>query len=152
MTATSHNTQLIQSLNQILAHTIDLKLQAKQAHWNVKGENFMPLHMLFDQIATEATEYADLFAERVMQLGGMAQGTLQVVATMSTLLPYPTDIQGGQEHLKALISALHFVCEQARHLIDIAAADNDAVTADLCTEIARGLDKSHWFLRSHLMH
>ncbi len=42
---------VIKNLNQHLATLIDLKLQAKQAHWNVKGPQFIALHELFDKVA-----------------------------------------------------------------------------------------------------
>ena len=142
---------LIDVLNQALALTLDLKLQTKQAHWNVKGENFIAIHELFDQIAASVDDYADLLAERVMQLGGMAQGTLQAVTKHSSLAAYPTHIEASQQHLSALAAAISAVCDELRCLIDTATEKNDAVTADICTEIVRGLDKWHWFVVSHLV-
>jgi starvation-inducible DNA-binding protein len=141
---------LVEPLNQVLAYVIDLKLQAKQAHWNVKGKNFIAIHELFDQVASETDGYADLLAERVMQLNGMAQGTLQAVSKASELQPYPTHMEDSQQHIAALATAMHTVERQVNGLIDIATVKNDAVTADICTEIARGLSKLHWFVVSHL--
>lgn len=140
---------IISLLNHLLAQCIDLKLQAKQAHWNVKGASFMSMHLLFDQIATDVNEYADMLAERVMQLDGMAQGTVQTVEKDSCLPAYPTHIKDAQQHATALSTAMRLVCEKLCDLIDKATEENDAVTADICTEIARGLDKSLWFVRSH---
>ena len=68
-----------------LADSIDLQTQAKQAHWNVKGPNFIALHELFDKIAEESEEYPDLIAERIVQFGGVAEGTVQVVVNRSNL-------------------------------------------------------------------
>ena len=62
-------------LNQRLADCIDLQTQCKQAHWNVKGQSFIGLHKLFDDVNEDVEEYVDLLAERVVQLGGIAQGT-----------------------------------------------------------------------------
>ena len=70
---------LVDMLNEHLADAIDLHLQAKQAHWNIKGLNFVGLHELFDRIAAQADEYSDLIAERGVALGGVARGTLQAV-------------------------------------------------------------------------
>jgi starvation-inducible DNA-binding protein len=152
MVKTNTHSPLISTLNQALALTIDLKLQTKQAHWNVKGQNFIAIHELFDQIATDADQYADLLAERVMQLGGMAQGTLQAVTKNSSLPAYPTHIEASEQHISALCAAINTVSEQLRCLIDTATEQNDAVTADICTEVVRGLDKWHWFVVSHLTH
>ena len=64
---------VVEMLNEHLADAIDLHLQAKQAHWNIKGPNFVGLHELFDRIAAQADEYADLIAERAVALGGVAR-------------------------------------------------------------------------------
>lgn len=141
--------ELIDLLNQSLADTLDLKLQVKQAHWNVKGENFIALHQLFDDVAGAVEEYADMLAERVLQLGGIAKGTVQAVAENSSLKPYSTEIYKSAQHVTALTSSLRAVADSNRALIDASDALGDKVTADLCTEIARGLDKWRWFVESN---
>src|SRR5215813_9820944 len=78
-------------LNQRLADSVDLQTQVKQAHWNVKGPDFIGLHKLFDEINEEVEDYVDEIAERVMQLGGSAAGTARVAAAKSTLPEYPLD-------------------------------------------------------------
>lgn len=140
---------LIAALNQSLADTIDLKLQAKQAHWNVKGANFIALHELFDALATEVEGYVDMLAERVVQLGGIAEGTLQHVGKASTLAAYPGDATAAALHVQALVAALKTYIAKAETLIEVADGQGDAVTADLLTEIARGLDKQRWFVEAH---
>lgn len=143
------NSKLLELLNQDLACAIDLKLQAKQAHWNLKGENFIALHELFDKVSTEVDGFADLLAERVVQLGGIAQGTLQAVSATSQLKPYPKDIQRSILHVAALTVAIAALADSERALIEAADEANDAVTADICTEIARGLDMLRWFVEAH---
>src|SRR4029078_918960 len=81
--------ELANLLNQRLADMIDLHLQAKQAHWNVKGPSFIALHELFDDVAEETDGHADTVAERVTALGGEAEGSLQVVSKQSKLAAYP---------------------------------------------------------------
>jgi len=141
---------MIALLNKLLANAIDFKLSAKQAHWNVKGENFAALHELFDKTSSEADEYADMLAERAVQLGGTAQGTLQVVSGQSALSGYPVDIHDGQDHVKALTGGISMLADAHRQAINAAMDAGDMVTADLFTEITRGLDKLHWFIRSHI--
>src|SRR2546422_5718209 len=60
-------------MNQRLADAVDLQMQIKQAHWNVKGPHFIGLHELFDQIDEAVEGYVDLIAERIVQLGGIAE-------------------------------------------------------------------------------
>src|SRR5256885_642995 len=82
-------------LNQRLADCIDLQTQCKQAHWNVKGPSFIALHQLFDEINEAVEDYVDLIAERVVQLGGVAEGTARVVADRSSLDVYPLVLTTG---------------------------------------------------------
>src|SRR5438046_7766836 len=91
--------QVIDLLNQRLADAIDLQLQTKQAHWNVKGPQFIALHKLFDELHDAALEYVDLLAERVIQVGGIAEGTGAIVAERSELPQYPINISSGGARL-----------------------------------------------------
>ena len=136
-------------LNARLSDLVDLKSQVKQAHWNVKGPNFIGLHELFDQIASAVDEYVDEVAERVVQLGGVALGTTRVAAAKSTLPEYPLKISGGGDHVEALSSALAHEAKLVRTGIDAAAGQGDADTADLLTGVSRGLDKWLWFVEAH---
>lgn len=140
---------VVTMLNLLLAKATELRLSAKQAHWNVKGENFIALHELFDRVSSAVDEYADTLAERAVQLGGTAQGTLQTVFSQSSST-YHVDIPTGQEHIKALSGAIGALADIHRQAIGTAIAAGDMVTADLCTEITRGLDKLHWLVRSHM--
>src|SRR5438094_6832574 len=105
-------------MNQRLADAVDLQLQMKQAHWNVKGPHFIGLHELFDQIDEAVESYVDLIAERIVQLGGIAEGTVRVAAERSRLEEYPFDIADGQAHVEAVARALSTFGRQARMTID----------------------------------
>jgi starvation-inducible DNA-binding protein len=136
-------------LNQRLADAIDLQTQCKQAHWNVKGPSFIALHKLFDEINEEVEEYVDLLAERVVQLGGIAEGTIGIVAERSTLVDYPVGLRSGEEHVAALSDALCMFGRSARIGIDEMNDLKDADSADILTEISRGVDKWLWFVEAH---
>jgi len=137
--------QVSDLLNNRLAEAIDLQTQVKQAHWNVKGPQFIALHKLFDEINDAVVEYVDLLAERVVQLGGTAEGTARVVAERSELPEYPLTISTGEEHVWALSSALSNFGERIRRAIDQTADLGDVDSSDICTEISRGTDK--WLVR-----
>jgi starvation-inducible DNA-binding protein len=137
-------------LNARLADGIDLALLTKQAHWNIKGPQFIALHEMIDGFRTEIDLHVDTMAERVVQLGGTALGTTQDVAKASTLAPYPTNIYASKDHLAALIERYAAAANLVRKGIDQAAEAGDADTADIFTGYSRALDKSLWFLEAHV--
>jgi starvation-inducible DNA-binding protein len=136
-------------LNQRLADVVDLQTQMKQAHWNVKGPNFIGLHKLFDDINEDVEEYVDLIAERIVQLGGIAEGTARCAATRSRLDEYPLSIGIDTAHVEAVSKALSAFGREARLSISEADELGDADTADIFTEVSRGLDKWLWFVEAH---
>ena len=132
-----------------LADAIDLARQAKQAHWNVRGPQFFALHPLFDKVYDEAVVHADAIAERLVALGGTADGTVQNVAKSTTLQAYPLGLHTGADHVEGLSSALAAFGKVARAAVDTAAAFPDADTADLFTGVSRGTDQLLWMVEIH---
>jgi starvation-inducible DNA-binding protein len=137
-------------LNQHLADATDLYSQTKQAHWNVKGMQFSQLHELFDTLADSVEEFVDVIAERATSLGGVACGTVRLSAAASRLPEYPFDARNGRQHLEVLAVRFSILAASSRAAIDAANAMGDADTADVFTEVSRGLDKHLWLLESHL--
>jgi starvation-inducible DNA-binding protein len=141
----------VELLNARLADCIDLQTQIKQAHWNVKGPNFIALHELFDAINEEIEDYVDDIAERAVQLGGVAEGTARMVAKRSSLREYAANAADGRNHADALSTALSAFGAAARTAIDQANELSDLDTADVFTEISRGIDKWLWMVEAHLL-
>lgn len=145
----SRRMELNMLMNQRLADAVDLQLQIKQAHWNVKGPHFIGLHELFDKIHEDVEDYVDLIAERIAQLGGIAEGTVRVAAKRSRLEEYPLDIADGAEHVEAVARALSTFGHDVRNTISEADELDDADTSDMFTEISRGIDKWLWMVEAH---
>jgi starvation-inducible DNA-binding protein len=141
---------LITLLNQTLACTVDLRSQVKHAAWNVKGNAFIQLRALFDVIAIELDAHSNLVAERITVLGGMVQGTVRTAATQSILPEYPGDLVEGDAHVLALAERLAHYATAIRADIEHAADVEDAATANVYTDIARGIDQRLSFLETHL--
>jgi starvation-inducible DNA-binding protein len=141
---------IVALLQDRLIETIDLGLQIKQAHWNVKGPHFIELHKLFDEFYDEVEEYVDLTAERITALGGTALGTIQAVSGRSRLPSYPLMIVDGMAHVDALATSFAAFGKATREAIDRSNDLGDADTADIFTEVSRGIDKDLWFLEAHL--
>jgi starvation-inducible DNA-binding protein len=137
-------------LNQQLADTLDLYTQVKQAHWNVKGPNFIALHELFDKLAEDLEGPVDDIAERVTALGGVARGTARIAAQASRLAEFPHDRCEGLKAVTLLADRYAALGASTRAAIDTAGKEGDADTADLFTGVSRGLDKALWVLEAHL--
>jgi starvation-inducible DNA-binding protein len=132
-----------------LSDGIDVMLQSKQAHWNVKGENFIGLHKLFDRVHESTQEWVDLIAERIMQLGGIAEGTVKATDARSTMPDYPLTITDGVEHIEAFSKTLAMFGQLVRIAIDEMDRLGDQDSCDIFVEISRALDKHLWMVEAH---
>ena len=141
---------MVDLLNARLADAVDMYAQAKQAHWNVKGIHFIALHELFDKVASAVEPGIDELAERAVELGGTADGTLGTVVARTTLPPYPADATADRDHLRRVSQALATYGKHLRAAIAAAADAGDADTSDLFTELSREIDKQLWFVEAHL--
>ena len=136
-------------LNARLADAIDLALMTKQAHWNLRGAQFIAVHEMLDGFRTDLDGHIDRMAERVVQLGGIALGTTQTVANESKLKAYSTDLVRIEDHIAALGARYGDLANSMRLAIDTADEAGDADTADIFTAFSRSLDKALWFLEAH---
>jgi starvation-inducible DNA-binding protein len=149
LTETSR-TKITRALNQTLADGLDLQLQLKVAHWNVKGRNFAPLHALFEEIAGAVAGHNDDIAERAVTLGALALGTARHVAKASKLAEYPQETTRDLEHVRLIAERLEAYLDSVRAVRDLADGERDVETADLATGIAAELEKRGWMLRATL--
>jgi starvation-inducible DNA-binding protein len=137
-------------LNEALASIIDLALTTKQAHWNLKGPQFIAVHEMLDGFRKQLDDHGDTIAERAVQIGGTALGSLQAVSSSSKLAAYPTDIFAIHDHLAALIERYGDVANLLRKAVGEADEAGDANSADIFTAASRDLDKALWFLEAHV--
>ena len=140
--------RLVRGLNLNLANMTSLATAYKQAHWNLQGPGFAQLHELFDRFADQTREYADLVAERTVQLLGTSHGTIEGAVKETTLSPFPLDEHRQDLLVTALADRANAAIVEIRHGID--GSEGDLPTQDVYIEIARGLEKQEWMLRSHL--
>lgn len=139
----------VQLLNQSLADLSDLYSQTKQAHWNVKGPNFIALHKLFDEVAETIEPLIDTVAERIVTLGGLAMGTVRMAAAASKLPELSKEFD-SEEVLRELADRLAQTSKSSYEAIDATDEGGDMVSADLFTDIAATLDKALYFIEVHL--
>lgn len=140
----------IETLNAALADLLALGLAIKQAHWNVKGRNFIGIHELFDEVYARVSEGVDVVAERVQVLGGTALGTVEVISGAAKIKPYPTNVVEDVKHVEEVSKRLADAGERVRKSIDICSEAGDEGTVDIFVGLSRQLDKDLWFVESHL--
>ena len=133
-----------------LLASVELYLRCKHAHWNVKGPQFSELHELFDEVAADTLEYADEFAERIVQLGGTASASAREVASGANLSELAGPVQGWEAFTDYVADLLAVYGKSVRAGIDEATQLGDADTADLFTEVSRGVDKWLWMVEAHV--
>ncbi|MCX5922209.1 MAG: DNA starvation/stationary phase protection protein Dps [Candidatus Dependentiae bacterium] len=147
--AEKNRIELVAILNTSLASTADLYAQLKQAHWNVKGPNFIGLHKLLDELAEQIEEHVDIIAERITSLGGTALGTIQATHENTELRVYPTNIFSWEDHIEHLTHNIAILGELSRTNIEKTEELEDMATSDFYIALTQVLDKSLWFLEAH---
>lgn len=140
---------IIALLNQRLAESIDLSSQIKQAHWNVKGHNFLNLHELFDRVHAANESYVDMIGERIAQLNGFAEGTIRIAAARSRLSDHQVGQIHASDHIEEISRSMRAFRNEVRGTIAEADDVDDIETVDIFTDISRGLDKWLWYLEAH---
>ncbi len=142
--------QVVELLGRRLAEATDLQSQAKFAHWNVKGVNFYQLHLLFDSVQKTILKQIDPIAERITQLGGVANGTVRQAVCLSRIPEYPVETVAGMEHVRALSDALGDYCHDLREAAAAIRELGDTPTAHFLKQLIRKAEEQLYFLESHL--
>ena len=139
----------ISELQACMSDGLSLSMSLKQAHWNLKGPNFIAVHELLDGVKTRLDPNIDDMAERIQQLDGTAVGTVEEVARATRLEPYPTNLTSAEDHLREVADRLRAYGERVRSAIDTVDEAGDADSADILTAASRQADKDLWFIEAH---
>jgi starvation-inducible DNA-binding protein len=142
--------KVVEVMQERLAEALDMYSQAKFAHWNVKGENFYQLHLVFDSVAETIFPQIDQIAERLTQLGGVANGTVRQAAMVSRIPEYNVDLVAGMDHVCALADALGHYCKELREASDKIDEIGDEPTSDFFKQLVVEAEEQLYFLESHL--
>ncbi|MGB3440805.1 MAG: DNA starvation/stationary phase protection protein [Actinophytocola sp.] len=130
-------------LQATLVDLIDLSLIAKQAHWNVVGQNFRSAHLQLDELVSASRQYVDEVAERANAIGISPNGKAKAVVESSGIPDYPANWQNTEATVAAIVEILGEFIKRLRKRID-ETDKTDLVTQDLLIEIAAEIEKQHW--------
>ncbi len=151
MPAKSTRSRTVHMLNHVLAHTLDLGLQARRVHWNLIDPRFATIRELLGDFVAHVDRSAGRVANRVVQLKGVAEGSLRVIEGRSILAPDRVSERGFTPgSLKFLLVALSSAAALTRHGICELSLGDDAGSVEVLNEISFGLDKWLWCLEVHL--
>ncbi|HEY0786570.1 MAG TPA: DNA starvation/stationary phase protection protein Dps [Acidobacteriaceae bacterium] len=142
--------KVVEVMQERLAEALDMYSQAKFAHWNVKGVNFYQLHLVFDSVADAIFPHIDAIAERLTQLGGVANGTVRQAAMVSKIPEYNVELIKGMDHVCALADALGRYCAELREASDKIDEIGDEPTSDFFKQLVVEAEEQLYFLESHL--
>jgi starvation-inducible DNA-binding protein len=140
-------TQVGVRLQATLVDLIDLTMQAKQAHWNVTGENFRSVHEQLDEIVDTYREWADSVAERIATLGVNPDGRAATVAAGSTVAPMTLGYLDDGGVVTMFIERLAATAAAARSLMDDLGS-LDAVSQDILIDVVKDLEEDLWMLQA----
>jgi starvation-inducible DNA-binding protein len=136
-----------QALQSTLVELIDLSLQGKQAHWNVVGPAFKPVHEFLDELVIDYRTWYDDVAERLTAIGVSPDGR---IGTLRDSTPLPELASGpisDRDALTAMDERVTLVAAQIRERAD--GLGEDLASQDLLIEILRGMEKQRWMIRAH---
>lgn len=136
-------------LTPVVIDLMALAVEGKQAHWHVRGVNFMPVHELLDTLVTHAREFSDLAAERIVTLGESLDARVPTIGKTTTVPSVTEGFQKTDVLISDVIAAIDATLVTLRSAID-ALDEIDPVSQDLAIAITAELEKDRWFLFSHI--
>ncbi len=138
-------------LSGMLANEMVLYTKTRKAHWNVMGESFMELHLLFEKFYTQLETAIDEIAERIGKMGGKTIGTLNEFINLSTISESPGVYGSSTEIIKELLDDNEAIIILLRkNIIKASDKNNDAGTADFITGLMEQHETAAWILRRYL--
>ena len=149
--SSSMNPSVAQAMYQCVAETTVTTMMAQNFHWNVTGMAFGPLHALFQEIYEDHFQAQDELAERIRSIGHTVDGRLSAMIDISKVIEDPEGFnKNDKEMINALAEAQKTLAATLSGAGDIAAANGDKLTEDLCVERGRAHEKFAWLLQSHI--
>lgn len=142
-------TKLAEALQKVLVDFIALQLVAKQAHWNVVGQNFRDLHLALDEVVGVARVGTDTIAERMRALHVAPDGRPSVVASQTALKEFPDGEISTHDGIRLMVQEIEATVKTMREVHDTV-DEADPTSADILHEFIAQLEQHAWFLSAEL--
>ena len=126
-----------------------LTINGKQAHWHVRGANFIGVHELLDSVVANAGAFADTAAERIVALGLPIDARLSAVAAKVGESAVPAGFTQSADLIRHIVADIDAILVDTKAAID-GLDEVDLTSQDVAIEVMRGLEKDRWFLVSHI--
>lgn len=126
-----------------------LTLNGKQAHWHVRGANFIGVHEFLDTVVENAGAFADTAAERIVALGLPVDARSTSVAEKTGATNVGAGFEQSDDVIRAVIADMDQIIADTQAAID-GLDEIDLTSQDIAIGIKAGLEKDRWFLFSHL--
>jgi bacterioferritin (cytochrome b1) len=107
-------------------------------------------NLVFDHVAKVIGKQIDSIAERLTQLGGVANGTTRQAAMVSNIPEYPVETIAGMDHVRALADSLGHYCKEVRDASGKIDDIGDEPTSDFFNQLIVDAEEQLYFLESHL--
>ncbi|MFO0939971.1 MAG: DNA starvation/stationary phase protection protein [Pirellulales bacterium] len=149
-TATSEESSVTaEHLQMCMGTLIDLQLQAKQVHWNVRGSGFLSFHRFLDELYQAIGEQIDTLAERIVTLGRHADGTIGTISETTKLKSLKPGRMSVAKGVDIVVDRLVVSTKLLRESID-QIQELDEVSKDILSPMIADLEKFRWLTESQV--
>ena len=133
-------------LQATVVELLELFHDSKQSHWNLRGPLYLPIHEKLQENADDYRKYADLLAERILQVGNPVDGRTGVVAATANLGEFPGGYLSDKQVLILMTERITTVAKRVRQRIEHL-SKVDEVTSNKLQDLSYELDKHVWQFR-----
>ena len=136
-------------LQATVVELLELFHDAKQSHWNLRGPLYFPLHENLQEYADTYRNYADLLAERQLQIGLPADGRTSTIVQTANLPTFPAGFLSDRQVLAIMTERIYTIAKRVRQRVESTAKNGDEVTSNKFQDLSYALDKQVWQFRVH---
>ncbi len=133
------------ALNELLANYHIYYQNLRNFHWNIAGENFFDLHVLFEDLYNDARLKIDEIAERILTLRRNPVSRLAEYLEIANI-EEPEVMKSDHGMVKYILDNHRILIENMRKVLKAAGDTNDEGTIDMVGGFLSNIEKKSWML------